>query len=193
VGKAWRGRNGSLLLGLVLLAALVTSVASFARRTQPTFVPGSAPLPGVVFTGQFNRVHAGLALLERGTIGPLLVSGTNPPAGIPLAGFAQQFRLSPTLQAALANGTLVLDPHAANTLQNATQTRQWLATQPTGQAVVLITSRFHMPRASLALEQALGNRLVLRYTVPEEHLRYTTVAVEWGKFVVSGLAFHLAR
>jgi hypothetical protein len=92
VGKAWRGRNASLLLGLVLLAALVTSVASFARRTQPTFVPGSVPLPGVVFTGQFNRVHAGLALLERGAIGPLLVSGTNPPAGIPLAGFAQQFR-----------------------------------------------------------------------------------------------------
>lgn len=178
-------RGLAVLLILLLTVSFVTSIASFACLTQPTFVRRATPLPGVVFTGQFNRVRAGLTLLERGAISPLLVSGTNPPAGIPLAGFAQQFQLSPTLQAALADGALVLDPHATNTLQNATETRRWLANRPTDRAVVLITSRFHMPRASLALEQALGERLVLRYPVLEESVHYMGVIAEFWKYLAT--------
>ena len=139
----------------------------------------------MVFTGQFNRVHAGLALFERGAISPLLVSGTNPPVGIPLVGFAQQFQLRPILQAALANGTLMLDPHATDTLQNAAQTSQWLAIHPTTRAVVLITSRFHMPRASVALEQVLGDHSVLRYPVPEESVHHWGVIAEFWKYLAT--------
>lgn len=175
----------AVLIGLLFLAAFAVGVADFSHRTQPTFLPSATPLPGVVFTGQFSRVHAGLALLEHGAISQLLISGANRAAGVPMAGFAQQFRLSPALQTALANGTLVLDPIATNTLHNATETRRWLANQPMDRAVVLITSSFHMPRASLALEQALGDRSVLRCPVPEESVRYIGVIAEFWKYLAT--------
>lgn len=173
-----------LAWALVLIAGLgLVTVVDFALRTRSTFSPSANLLPGVVFTGQFNRVHAGLALLDRGDISTLLISGTNPPAGIPIAGFGQQFQLSQKLQAALADGTLVLAPGAHNTFENAAETRRWLATLQIDGPVVLITSRFHLPRASLALEQALAGRVVMRVSVPEDSTSFRGVVTEWGKFV----------
>lgn len=171
------------VIGGALLLLMALAVGDFARRTQSTFVPSAVPLPGVVFTGQFSRVHAGLALLESGYVAPLLISGTNPGAGISVAGFADQFQLSPALRTALAAGTLVLGPSANKTVENAREARQWLSALPAGQPVVLITSRFHMPRASLALEQVLGDRPVLRHAVAEDEVRYAAVFAEFWKYV----------
>lgn len=173
---------------LLVMALPVVAAADFARRTRSTFEPSGTPVPGVVFTGQFNRVDAGLGLLERGAVVPLLISGTNPGAGIPMAGFADQFRLSPGVRRALADGTLVLSADAGNTLENAAETRRWLATQPLDRPVVLITSRFHLPRASLALERELGYRTVLRYGVPEESIRDSDVTREFWKYLVTPFA-----
>lgn len=171
-----------VLVFFVLLILL--TVGDFARRTQSTFDALTPPVPGVVFTGQFSRVHVGLDLLEHGRVRPLLISGANGGAGIPIAGFAKQFQLSPALQAALSDGQLVLASGADTTFQNAYEARQWLATLPQGKPVVLITSRFHMPRASVALELAVENRRVLRYVVAEEApVTRNDIAREWAKFV----------
>lgn len=166
---------------LVLVTIVALSFGDFYRRTRSTFVPTAHPLPGVVFTGQFSRVRAGLDLFERGHIAPLLISGTNPGAGIPMAGFADQFNLSAMLRTALAGGAIVLGAEAKNTFENARETRQWLNTVTPGQPVVLITSQLHMPRASLALEQAVSDRQVLRYAVVEDTVRHDAVAVEFWK------------
>ncbi len=171
------------LFGWALLLLIALAVDDFYRRTQSTFVPTQPPQPGVVFTGQFSRVHAGLDLLERGQIAPLLISGVNQGAGIPVAGFADQFQLSPTLRVAIAAGALVLATDANNTIENVRETRYWLTTLSTTQPIVLITNQFHMPRASLALEQALGDRQVLRYCVAESVVRYEAVAVEFWKYL----------
>lgn len=171
------------IAGWALLLLVVLAVGDFYRRTKSTFVPAKSPLPGVVFTGQFSRVFAGLDLLERGQIAPLLISGTNPGAGIRVAGFADQFKLSATLRTALAAGALVLAADANNTIENARETRHWLNTISTTQPIVLITNQFHMPRASLALEQAVKGRQVLRYCVTENMVRYEGVAVEFWKYL----------
>ena len=165
------------------MAIATLSVGDFYRRTRSTFVPTAHPLPGVVFTGQFSRVHAGLDLFERGQIEPLLISGTNQGAGIPVAGFADQFKLSATLRTALAAGAIVLATDANNTIENARETRHWLTTLAPGSPVVLITSPFHMPRASLALEQAVRDRQVLRYGVAEDTVSYEAVVVEFWKYL----------
>lgn len=170
-------------MSLALLLLMVLAVGDFARRAQSTFIPSAVHRPGGVFTGQFSRVRAGLDLLERGFVSPLLISGTNPGAGISVTGFADQFELSPALRTALAAGTLVLGAAANNTFENAEEARHWLNTLASDQPVVLITSRFHMPRASLALEQVLGERQVLRYALAEEEVRYVGVFVEFWKFV----------
>jgi uncharacterized SAM-binding protein YcdF (DUF218 family) len=171
-----------LFVGALLLP-IAFAVGDFYRRTQSTFVPTQSPQPGVVFTGQFSRVHAGLSLLELGHITPLLISGVNQGAGIPVAGFADQFQLSATLRVAIATGALVLATDANNTFENARETRHWLTTLSTKQPIVLITNQFHMPRASLALEQALQGRQVLRYCVTESTVRYEGVAVEFWKYL----------
>ena len=174
-------RLTSLLV--VAVGLVLASVMDFVQRTRTNFEPTVTPLPGVVFTGQFNRVYTGLALLERGALSPLLISGTNRPAGITIEKFVGQFKLSPKLQAGLADGTLVLSAGAHNTFENAAETRRWLATLHANSPVVLVTSRFHLPRASLALEKALAGRVVLRVGVPEDSASYRIVLIEWGKFV----------
>lgn len=171
------------LFGCALLLLIALAVGDFYRRTQSTFVPTQPPPPGVVFTGQFSRVHAGLNLLERGQITLLLISGVNQGAGIPAASFADQFQLSATLRVAIAAGALVLATDANNTIENARETRHWLTTLSTTQPIVLITNQLHMPRASLALEQALKGRQVLRYCVTESMVRYESVAVEFWKYL----------
>lgn len=184
----------SLLLAMAaVVAVLVAAALDFARRTQSTYVPSRGPLPGVVFTGQFNRVHAGLALMEVGAITPLLISGANPGTGITVAGFANQFQLSPALRTALATGRLVLGPGANNTFENAQEARQWLVSQFPGQTVVLITSRFHMPRASLALEQALGDRVVVRFCVKEDTVQFSGVTREFAKYLYTAAQAGLAK
>ncbi|MDP3336813.1 MAG: YdcF family protein [Rhodoferax sp.] len=171
------------LFGWALLLLIALAVGDFYRRTQSTFVPTQPPQPGVVFTGQFSRVYAGLSLLELGQITPLLISGVNPGAGIPVASFADQFQLSATLRVAIASGALVLATEANNTIENARETRHWLTTLSSTLPIVLITNQFHMPRASLALEQALSGRQVLRYVVTENRVRYEGVVVEFSKYL----------
>jgi uncharacterized SAM-binding protein YcdF (DUF218 family) len=190
--KAWLGdqqikRNKLLMLlrafcwSLLLLLAL--AVGDFYRRSQSNFVPAQTPQLGVVFTGQDSRVHAGLNLFEHGLITPLLISGVNPGAGSSVTSFADQFQVSSTLRIAIAAGALVLASEANNTIENSLETRDWLTTFSTKQPIVLITSRFHMPRASLALEQAVGDRQVLRYCVTESNVGYEGMALEFWKYL----------
>jgi hypothetical protein len=40
-----------------------------------------------------------------------------------------------------------------------------------------------MPRASLALEQAVGDRLVLRYGAAQDNVRYEVVVVEFWEYL----------
>ncbi len=168
----------------LFLPLFALAVIDFSRRTQSTYQVSASPLPGIVFTGQFDRVHVGLGLLERGLISPLLISGANPGAGIPVSRFAEQFQLSPDLRFALAKGELVLFEDANNTYENASESSRWLANLPPHQPVVLITSQFHMPRASVALEQVIGQRRVLRYSVGTSNVEaFRGIAIEFAKYV----------
>ena len=138
---------------LAFLAILLS--ADFLRRSTPAALPANLPDTAIVFTGQFDRVKVGLALLEREQVETLFISGVNRPAGIRPEGFAEQFALSPALRDALAQGRIILASDANTTLENAIETGCWLAQQTQTRSVVLVTHRFHMPRASLALERAV--------------------------------------
>ena len=140
-------------VSLLVLALLLS--AEFLRRSTPAALPANLPDTAIVFTGQFDRVEAGLVLLEREQVETLFISGVNMPAGIRPEGFAEQFALAPALRAALAQGRIILASDANTTLENAIETGCWLAQQTQTRSVVLVTHRYHMPRASLALERAV--------------------------------------
>lgn len=177
-GQLHRRRLGGRVVAitlpiLVLMVAAASLVTDYERRQRPTLVVGQWPAQAVVFTGQFNRVDYALNLLERGAIDRLFVSGVNPGAGLTPERFAQQFALSDTLRAALANGHLVLGTRAKNTLENADETLCWLRSTGASGPILLVTSQRHMARASLALEAATG-RPVWRYVVPGDAARAAT-------------------
>jgi uncharacterized SAM-binding protein YcdF (DUF218 family) len=168
---------------VIALLAAVTIVWQFYTRQSPAAWTMSAEqgvLPAaVVFSGGFDRVDMGLALLEQGQVARLLVSGVNPLSGMTPQGFAEQFALSASMRNSLQTGHLALGPDAVSTIGNVKETICWL--RWTGQSaprqVLLITAPQHMPRASVLLEAALPNTLVLRATPPPQ----PTVLKVWAR------------
>ncbi len=170
---------------LAFLLAISLLGADFIRRSYAIMPGKGEAIDAVVLTGQFDRVHAGLALLREGRAARLLISGVNPGAGILPERFADQFRLDASLRLALASGRLTLATAAQNTLENAAETACWSNAHKLTGPILLITSASHMPRASLALERALPARPVWRMTVPAAKPEAKTLAIEFLKFTVT--------
>jgi uncharacterized SAM-binding protein YcdF (DUF218 family) len=178
-------------LTLLLVASVTGFIAltalDFAQRITAS-VPGGDAMPetAVVFTGQFHRIHAGLALLREGRVERLFVSGVNPSAGIRIDGFADQFSLHAYLPQALDTGQLALGPLARNTSQNAAESACWVRARGLSGPILLITSRRHMPRASLALERALPGVAVIRMSIDEVATPdATSLVTEFAKYIIT--------
>ena len=142
------------------------------------------PRIAVVPTGQFSRIHEGLALLDSDQVEMLFITGVNRGAGIQPSGFAEQFDLSPHLSLALAEGRILLATEAQSTLDNAREAACWLRTAPSG-PVILVTSDWHMPRAMRALRRAVGKERAI-FTHPVQDEREVTFE-EWLKRLLSWL------
>jgi uncharacterized SAM-binding protein YcdF (DUF218 family) len=169
--------------GFIAVAAL-----GFARRIEAS-VPAGGELPetAVVFTGEFDRIRLGLALLREGRVKRLFISGVNPSAGIRIGGFADQFGLNAALRQALETGLLALGPGAENTSQNAAESACWARARGLSGPILLITSRQHMPRASLALERSLPGAAVIRMSVDDVTVApdTTLLITEFAKYVIT--------
>jgi uncharacterized SAM-binding protein YcdF (DUF218 family) len=144
-----------LAIGGLGVASLLALTADFLRRMSP--VAAEMPVAqAVVFTGQFDRIQRGLALLDTGQVGRLLVSGVNPGAGLTPERFVTRFAPeAPGLRSALDAGRLDLGDEASDTFGNARETACWYRDEELSGPLLLITSRAHMPRASLTLGASL--------------------------------------
>jgi uncharacterized SAM-binding protein YcdF (DUF218 family) len=181
-----RRKTAIRLAGAVAAGLVAVTIADFARRMESSPAADRLPHNAVVFTGQFERVHAGLLVLHEGRVERLLISGANPGAGIWPDRFVAQFKLDATLRDALAAGDLVLGIEAENTFQNAKETAGWYRARGLSGPLLLITSRRHMPRASLALERALAGRKVYRMSISDDG-SIRVLVVEFLKFVVTAV------
>lgn len=151
------------VIALSLLLLLVGGgLADFAARSQPSEDNPALPVTAVVFTGQFDRIERGLALISAGKVERLFISGVNPKAGLVSDRFADRFALTSEQREWLGNGRIVLAPEARTTLENARETACWLQRHPEIRSVALITSQRHLARASLALERAIAPVRVFR-------------------------------
>jgi len=109
-----------------------------------------------------------LSLFDQGQIDRIFISGVNGGAGITQQSFADQFKISSNARAALRSGQIILAPDANTTIENAMEAACWLDTQPSVREIVLITGRYHMARASWALERASAGSLSVRRLNPTE-------------------------
>jgi uncharacterized SAM-binding protein YcdF (DUF218 family) len=173
----------ALTLAAIAVAVLITALWDFARRMAST--AEGLPAQAAVFTGHFARIQKGLDLLDRREIKQLLVSGVNRESGIMAVRFASQFELEHSSREALSEGRLVLGPVAKSTLENVSETLCWLESRGLEGPVLLITSARHMPRASVALENAMPNRQIRRLSVSDGAIRPAPVALEFLKYLAT--------
>ena len=184
---AWRrARRVASAAYLLIIAIPLGIVALFGVWMRDTASPGALPRTAVVFTGQFGRVTAALDLLSEGKIARIFISGVNAGAGIRPTTFAEQFKLPDALRQELASGGIVLASDANDTLENGCETAEWLAGNPDVTSVVLVTSRFHMPRAFLSLKRASdGGILIERLSVDDADVGGGRLIDEFMKFAAT--------
>ena len=175
-GKRRRSLGLALMhvAGRVLLALMFISVALGFLAFDSFAVPSEAEVrratAGIVFTGAFERVDAGLQLLDAGAIPLLYISGVNAGAGILPARFVSQFSYrNPNIAnlQELVACCVEWGEDANTTFQNALETKCWVARRDLAGPFLLITSRRHMARAMAALSVTLPGRALIAFPVED--------------------------
>ncbi|MES2729408.1 MAG: YdcF family protein [Pseudomonadota bacterium] len=133
-------------LGYVLFTALI-----FSLNTDT--LPAKADA-AVVLTGGGQRIESGLALLEKGIVPKILISGVHPRATLPQLLEQQKLTLAQEFHPAI-----VLGRQATDTVGNATEASDWIKNEHI-QTVILVTATYHMPRAMYEFKM----------TAPQVHL-----------------------
>jgi uncharacterized SAM-binding protein YcdF (DUF218 family) len=119
----------------------------------------------VVLSGAYERIHAGLSLLEKGRTKHLFISGANPGAGIQIETFERQFAAAHPGVISLKPCCIALGETADTTIQNALEIGCWLRQHKAEGPVLLVTSTYHMKRARAALGYVLPEVEITPYAV----------------------------
>lgn len=153
----------------IMAAALAGAVAFFVGFNRYAHDALTGPVgpaeveaeAAVVLTGRSDaRLRAGVALVERGQVGRLLISGVYRAA------------TAPEVQA-VAGGSdetfaccIDLGKQADSTIGNAREVEAWVA-QHGIRRLVLVTETYHMPRALLEVRRAIPGVQVIPYGIRE--------------------------
>jgi uncharacterized SAM-binding protein YcdF (DUF218 family) len=186
--------SGFLCLALVGAAAGYVSFDSFNIPSLDRIRQVSA---AVVFTGQFERVDAGLRLADVGTVPRLYISGVNGNAGLDPnpAHFVEQFSIrNPDIAdlRRLVACCVEWGERADNTFQNAQDTKCWVDRRGLTGPLLLITSRRTLARATAALSGALPDRVIVPYPVEDGRPEVGRNRMrKYLKYLVTIVAAHL--
>ncbi len=171
-------RSGGLRRGLrivgtfvnwLLLAALGAVVGGFIffvysihRVEAPSAFPANAGI--VAFTGAAGRIEKGLELLKTGKGKRLLISGVHPDNRI--ADLAAEHEGYSDLFECCVD----LDAEALDTAGNARETLAW-ADENGFDALIIVTSDWHLPRSLLELRQADDRKTLIGAPVRTDVIR----------------------
>lgn len=162
----------------IALRALIAAGACALAITFAAFDEYRTPGPdelrrvstAVVFTGQFERIDVALKMLARGDVRRLFISGVNAGAGLSTGSFVRQFSdRNSNIEdlRTLTDCCITWGTDAETTIQNADETKCWLASAIDTGPILLISGRQHLARASLALRAAGIRQEILPYPVEE--------------------------
>lgn len=118
----------------------------------------------VALTGGPDRINDAVELLAAGRGKRLLITGVNPTTKM-----EELARLLPRYEA-MFSCCIDLDRSALNTIGNAVETRRW-AVERGFKSLIVVTSRFHMPRALAELEHQLPDVVLIPYPVVSDKQR----------------------
>lgn len=114
----------------------------------------------IVLTGGAERVTTGLTLLSRGLTQRLFISGVHEDVKIKdllsQISLTEQKRINPT--------AIELGYAAANTMQNAQETAEWVQKNHI-QTLRLVTANYHMPRSLVEFSQHLPHTHIIPHPI----------------------------
>jgi uncharacterized SAM-binding protein YcdF (DUF218 family) len=166
-------RAGSVLLfvrllmrvGVLALLALGVAFVLFVRSLAPAEGQDPAQADGlVVLTGGADRIEDALQLLNQGKGRRLLISGVN------IHSTMEDFRRRSPGRERLFECCVDLDYQARNTYGNAVESARWVRRQGF-RSVIVVTARYHLPRALLEFEHAMPEITVRGFAVIPEAAR----------------------
>jgi uncharacterized SAM-binding protein YcdF (DUF218 family) len=131
----------------------------------------------VVLTGGKGRFARGVEVLKKDYSRRLLVSGVD--RSVRKDEFIVAQRVSPKLFACC----IELGKQATNTVSNAEEAAEWLSLNKF-RSVRLITSDWHMRRARLELEDALGGRATVLADGVRSTPGFSVIMVEYHKYLL---------
>ncbi len=176
-----------LAIGFAFAAAFLIGLAEFARRAPKVADDLSAPAVVALTGGGGARIRAAGALLSGDPKRRLLISGVHAGTGAP--DLAAMTALPPEAFAARVE----IGRRATNTAGNARETAAWVARHGF-EAIIVVTSDYHMPRALLEFGQVMPSVRFAPYPVGVEGARlrdwwrdpraFRRVAPEFLKYLV---------
>lgn len=160
-----RGNRWFAALLAIGVVALVAGFARYVSLVPMEEIPLQQKADGIVaLTGGPDRIGDAAELLAAGRGKRLLITGVNPTTKM-----EELIKLLPRYEAVLTCCT-DLDREALNTIGNAIETRRW-ARERGFTSLVVVTSRFHMPRALAELEHQLPDVTLIPYPVVTDKQR----------------------
>lgn len=163
--------------GLVALLLWLLGFIWFAG-----WLPGPAPMERtdavIVPTGSAGRIERGLEVVQTDSADTLLVTGVDPE--VKPGEFAAQFNVSDDVMACC----VTLGMAATDTRGNAQETTEWAA-QNGIKSLRLVTSDWHMRRASIELSRELPGDVRLIEDAVRSEPSLWMLFVEYHKWLVS--------
>jgi uncharacterized SAM-binding protein YcdF (DUF218 family) len=122
------------------------------------------PADGItVLTGGHSRIDEAMRLLAHGKAKRVLITGVNRATTI------EELKDLASQGDQLFDRFVDIDHEARNTIDNATETSEWVA-QHRYRSVIVVTSNYHMPRALAELGRAMPGVALIPYSVVDNNV-----------------------
>jgi len=147
--------DGAILLLVMLIIGFIVFANSMDReRREPAYAADGI----TVLTGGVSRIEEAMRLLAQGKAKRVLITGVN------RGTTRKQLKRLASQGDQYFACCVDIDKEARNTIDNATETAQWVALHRYG-SVIVVTSNYHMPRALAELARALPDVTLIPYPV----------------------------
>lgn len=160
----WRILRAAVGLAALIAAAYVGGFFLFTAeldRTPPTDMQAADGI--VALTGGPDRITAAYRLLEEGKGARLLITGVHPDVD------ARSLKGIVPGEASKFDCCVDVGHRAENTIGNADETAEWVR-QRDYRSIILVTSTYHLPRATLELGRAMPDVEIRPYPVFQDTL-----------------------
>lgn len=142
----------TLFISLSALIVLVFLYLDFAYDAGAYKEDTASADAIIVLAGGLGRIDKGIELLASGRAGYLIIAGADKDASLKSIFFRKDIKLD--------TGNIIIEKKSTSTYENATETKKIIKSKGI-ESVILITSYYHMKRASYIFQHILPSKVNL--------------------------------